>query len=129
MEMRLDIATPCRKSWAGMAGGRRVRGCRQNVYHLSDLSERDAVALVRRVEGRLCVRYFVRPDGTVLTRDRRETLGRRLLFRITATVGVLLVGVLAALVAGESGKHDRGFVGWLEKLMPPMIFRSQMGAP
>ncbi|HEX7900614.1 MAG TPA: hypothetical protein VF950_22810 [Planctomycetota bacterium] len=130
--MKLTIAAPCRKSWAGMSGGDRVRfcrACRQNVYNLSELSEREAWALVRRLEGRVCARFYQRPDGTVLTRDCRETLLRRLTFRVTTTVGLLFLGVVAALVAGESGKREGGFAAWLAELMPVMTFRSQMGSP
>jgi hypothetical protein len=43
--------------------------CKLNVYNLSGMTKYDAEHLLRMSEGRLCVRYFQRPDGTVLTQD------------------------------------------------------------
>lgn len=55
-----------------MSGDDRVRFCgvcRLNVYNLSGMTRRDATELVQLVEGRLCVRFFRRKDGTLLTSD------------------------------------------------------------
>jgi hypothetical protein len=55
-----------------MYGDERVRFCSQcnlNVYNLSSMTLDEAEVLLLRTEGRLCVRYFVRKDGTVLTKD------------------------------------------------------------
>ena len=55
-----------------MTGGARSRHCAQcrlNVFNLSGLSRVEAEALLVAKEGKVCVRYFRRPDGTVLTRD------------------------------------------------------------
>ena len=55
-----------------MSGDNRVRfccACRLNVYNLSGMTRRDATELVQLVEGRLCVRFFLRKDGTLLTSD------------------------------------------------------------
>jgi len=43
--------------------------CKLNVYNLSDMTKYDAENLFRLSEGRLCVRYYQRPDGTILTKD------------------------------------------------------------
>lgn len=43
--------------------------CNMNVYNLSWMTKYDAENLLRLSEGRLCVRYFHRHDGTVLTKD------------------------------------------------------------
>jgi hypothetical protein len=43
--------------------------CKLNVYNLSGMTQYDAENLLRNSEGRLCVRYFERPDGTVLTQN------------------------------------------------------------
>jgi hypothetical protein len=53
-----------------MRGNERVRFCDQcsmNVYNLSNMTKRDAESLVLGAEGRLCVRYYHRADGTILT--------------------------------------------------------------
>lgn len=55
-----------------MRGDERKRfcgDCTLNVYNLSGMTKYDAENLLRLSEGRLCVRYFERPDGTVLTKD------------------------------------------------------------
>src|SRR5262245_57629306 len=66
----IQVAAPCSASWEEMAGDERVRFCEQcllHVYNLSGMSRRQAEALVRQHEGRLCVRFYRRLDGTVLT--------------------------------------------------------------
>lgn len=68
----IDVASPCPANWNAMTGDERVRHCAQcdlNVYDLSDLSHDDAIRLIHEKEGQLCVRFFRRADGTVLTRD------------------------------------------------------------
>jgi hypothetical protein len=69
----IRVATPCNADWDDMSGDERVRfcgKCEKNVYNLSAMSRLEAEALVRDNEGgRRCVRFFQRPDGTVLTQD------------------------------------------------------------
>jgi hypothetical protein len=68
----LKIASPCSADWSAMAGDERKRfcgDCKLNVYNLSGMTRYDAEHLLRLSEGRLCVRYFQRPDGTILTQD------------------------------------------------------------
>ena len=66
------IAAPCRADWERMRGNERVRFCNEcsmNVYNLSNMSKKDAEALITSAEGRLCVRYYHRLDGTILTNN------------------------------------------------------------
>ncbi len=68
----LKIASPCSADWDAMLGDERKRfcgECKLNVYNLSGMTKYDAENLLRNSEGRLCVRYFERPDGTVLTQN------------------------------------------------------------
>src|SRR5215213_9953581 len=68
----LDIPQPCPVEWNDMRGDERVRFCGHcslHVYNLSSMSREAAEALVAEREGRLCVRFFRRADGTVITRD------------------------------------------------------------
>ena len=68
----LRVARPCSADWRAMTGTDRVRHCADcnlNVYNLSALSTAEARALVEETEGRRCVRFYRRADGTVLTRD------------------------------------------------------------
>jgi len=66
------VASPCKASWDKMEGDERVRhceACRHNVYNLSGMTRAEAETLVAGAEGRLCVRFYRRPDGTMLTTD------------------------------------------------------------
>jgi hypothetical protein len=66
------VASPCNADWDQMLGNDRVRFCGQcnlNVYNLSSMTRAQAEQLIERTEGRLCVRYFRRADGSVLTQD------------------------------------------------------------
>src|SRR5690606_18680030 len=68
----IDVAYPCTQSWDLMRGDERVRHCRhcnQNVFNLSDVTREEAEQLISQREGRLCVRFYRRADGTVVTTD------------------------------------------------------------
>jgi hypothetical protein len=55
-----------------MTGDERVRycpHCRLNVFNLSEMGRTEAEELVAQATGRLCVRYYQRSDGTVMTQD------------------------------------------------------------
>ncbi len=68
----INVASPCPANWEEMFGDDRTRHCGQcklNVYNLSDMTRREAENLLINSEGRLCVRYFRRADGTILTKN------------------------------------------------------------
>ena len=68
----LKVASPCSQDWEQMIGTERKRycgECKLNVYNLSGMSRDEAENLIMNSEGRLCVRFFKREDGTVLTQD------------------------------------------------------------
>src|SRR3954451_5691753 len=68
----IRIASPCSADWDQMYGDDRKRFCGQcklNVYNLSGMTTDEAEALIMNTEGRLCVRFYRRADGTVLTSD------------------------------------------------------------
>jgi hypothetical protein len=74
---RISVASPCQADWQQMKGDERVRHCtlcQQKVYNLSGMSRREAATLITQREGRLCVRLYLRPDGTLVTSDCRELL-------------------------------------------------------
>lgn len=107
----IDVASPCHVAWESMQGDDRVRHCSQcrlNVYNLSDMRRGDAEALVREHEGRLCVRFFRRADGTVLTRDCPWGLRavRQRMARMVAAAAAL-VGLISITAAfGRSKPAD-----------------------
>src|SRR5689334_9067621 len=67
---KIKVAAACTADWRHMYGNERVRfcgQCSQNVYNLSALTREQAEDLILRHEGRLCVRFYRRNDGTVIT--------------------------------------------------------------
>ena len=68
----MRIASPCSADWAGMIGTERKRycgDCKLNVYNISGMTLPEAETLLEQSEGRLCVRFFRRSDGTIITRN------------------------------------------------------------
>jgi hypothetical protein len=68
----IRIASPCSADWNEMYGNDRMRhcgDCKLNVYNLSGMSRDEAENLVMNAEGRLCVRFYRRPDGTIITEN------------------------------------------------------------
>ena len=64
------IAAPCKADWEQMIGSDRVRFCGQcnlNVFNLSSVTKAEAESLIVQTEGRLCVRFYRRRDGSILT--------------------------------------------------------------
>jgi hypothetical protein len=105
--------------------------CKLNVYNLSGMTRNEAEALIMNAEGRLCVRFFRRADGTVITRDcpvgwakvRQRT--RVILAAGFSLVMALFTGVLFASLFGRQ-KATMGEVGVLA--VPTPTPRVLMGA-
>ncbi|HEX8160609.1 MAG TPA: hypothetical protein VF538_01820 [Pyrinomonadaceae bacterium] len=99
---RVRIAAPCEADWDEMQGGERVRFCQRcslNVYNLSSMTRREAERLVTRTEGaRLCVRFYRRRDGTMLTRSC--PVGSRALKRRASRVTSATFAAIASFLAG-----------------------------
>ncbi len=95
------VAAPCSVDWERMIGNERIRFCAQcnlNVYNLSGMSRTEAEHLIARSEGRLCVRFYRRTDGTILTRNCPVGL-RGLKQRLTRTASAVASMVLS-FIAG-----------------------------
>lgn len=68
----LKIASPCPAEWNKMYGNDRKRlcsSCNLNVYNLSDMTKREAENFLMNSEGRVCVNFHRRKDGTILIKD------------------------------------------------------------
>lgn len=68
----VKVASPCHADWNLMTGDDQSRfcgKCSKNVYNLSAMTTEQAEKLIREKEGDLCVRYYQRADGTVMTAD------------------------------------------------------------
>ena len=97
----IRIASPCQADWNEMYGDNRKRfcgDCKLNVYNLSGMTRDEAEALVMNAEGRLCVRFYKRADGSVITQDCPVGLARvKQRTRILATA---LASIVMALFTG-----------------------------
>lgn len=93
----IHVASPCRADWAQMSGDDRVRRCSEcklNVYNLSEMSRREAEKLIASREGRLCVRFYRRADGTVITRNCPVGF-RQLVRRVSRVAGTALSALMS----------------------------------
>jgi hypothetical protein len=119
----LKIASPCPANWDKMYGNNKVRfcgECKLNVYNLSGMTKTEAETLLVETEGRLCVRYFRRADGTVLTQDC-PVGWRALKKRVTnlaAAACTLVLGLMSAIMVTVPNRNEP-LVGKLEPVMTP----------
>ena len=109
------VAAPCPANWNEMAGGERVRYCRaceKNVYNLSEMSRKDAEELLETHEGRLCIRYYQRADGKIITQNCPVGLrtARRLYLKSAAKVSAICGAIFGSAaifmpVYGGAAEH------------------------
>lgn len=137
------IASPCAMRWEDMRGDHKTRHCDDcdlNVTNLSAMTREEATAFVASTKGsgRICVGFYRRTDGTILTRDCPRGLA---MIRARAQRGAArLVGAVSALAsvallwAGHdtSGRNrDRlaqlqPFQAIIAKFNPPAISAGRM---
>lgn len=99
----IQIATPCQVPWDSLRGDDRVRACgrcQKNVYNVSEMTRVEALSLIRRHEGRVCLRIHRRPDGTVVTGDCWSRLRAARRRGLLSFVAVLLAIAWMQLVGG-----------------------------
>lgn len=118
---KVHIAAPCSADWDNMFGNERVRFCEQcklNVYNLSEMSKVEAERLIDQTEGRLCVRFYRRQDGSIITQNCPVGLRaiKRRLSRVATAVATSVLGFIAGI----------GVFSIPDKLFPQ---RHVMGAP
>ncbi|HKQ76640.1 MAG TPA: hypothetical protein VJ810_23295 [Blastocatellia bacterium] len=99
----VKIASPCPADWDQMFSfeDKRVRFCSQcnlNVYNLSDMSRHEAEDLVTKTEGRLCVRFYRKSDGSILTQNC--PVGLNAIKRRLAWVAQVVLGMVLSFVSG-----------------------------
>jgi hypothetical protein len=103
---RLDdvkVAAPCPANWDAMSGNDRVRFCSQcnlNVYNLSGMSRNEAASFVNRTEDRVCIRYYRRADGSILTDNC--PVGLRALKRRAIRVAKAVLSSVICFLVGMS---------------------------
>ena len=139
---RLDhvrIAAPCKADWNQMIGDERVRFCGQcslNVYNLSSMTKSDAESLIARNEGRLCIRFYRRSDGSIITKDCPVGLRaiRRKVSYVAKAISSSVLGLLAGLgvyVASSSivPTGPKRTMGVMAQDINPPDFKVQMARP
>jgi len=93
----VSVAAPCPADWNQMVGSERVRFCGQcnrHVYNLSGISKTAAEALLASTEDRLCIRYYRRADGTILTQNCPVGL-RAIKRKVTRAISAMLSAVMS----------------------------------
>lgn len=119
----IRVASPCSAAWSGMTGDERVRhcgDCKKNVYNLSEMTRDEAEALIVEKEGRLCVRYYQRADGTILLKDCVVGARRKRRRRIVAAgAAAMLAGgaALYAKLAGDDAKPSEDVEAYAGELV------------
>jgi hypothetical protein len=105
----IHIASPCAADWNEMVGDERRRFCSQcslNVYNLSGMTGDEAENLLLTSEGRVCVRFYRRKDGTILTKDCPvgwQAVKRRL-SKMSAAAVSLCAGIFTGIFAFNQPK-------------------------
>lgn len=106
----VHIASPCSADWEKMVGNERVRHCSQcnlNVYNLSAMSGLEARDLVAKHEGRMCVHFYHRKDGTILTRNCPVGL-KIVMRRVSRVAGIALSAAMSAVpLAAQSATQPQ----------------------
>jgi hypothetical protein len=98
---RLAVSEPCSAEWGSMVGNERVRfctHCQLQVHNLSKITPRQALDLVLRSGGRLCLRIERDPAGLPRTRAFGEQL-----YQIRRRASRLAAGAFGAALTLCSG--------------------------
>jgi hypothetical protein len=117
---KIKVAAPCTADWRLMYGNERVRfcgQCSQYVYNLSAMTKEQAEDLILRHEGRLCVRFYKRKDGTIISNNCPVGL-RALKAKYTSTKATILKAAMMFLAY-------LGVLWWVEG--PPIVSSVQGG--
>ena len=125
------VAAPCKADWDQMIGIDRVRFCGQcslNVYNLSAMTRSDAESLIARTEGRLCLRFYRRSDGSIITKDCPVGLRaiRRRVSYVAKAISSIALGLFAGLGVHEAFSNLAPFVpertmGVMERNVDPPV--------
>jgi hypothetical protein len=139
----VTIASPCNALWDAMKGDDTTRfcgQCSQYVYNLSEMTAKEAEKLILEREGKACLRFFKRADGSMMTKDcpvgwravqrRFVLMGGAAAAVVLATFSLFTAGVFAASIR-NNGNGRVQIVNPIERvrswLFPPPV--CVMGEP
>ncbi|MFY9224005.1 MAG: energy transducer TonB [Blastocatellia bacterium] len=103
----ISVSAPCKADWNKMLGDDQVRFCQEcklNVYNLSGMSGEQAEDVVRAKEGNLCVRFYRRSDGTVLTQNC--PVGIKAIKQKVARTATAIISATIAFFTGLGGWYN-----------------------
>src|SRR5262245_26739124 len=114
---KIKVAAPCTAEWRHMYGNDRVRFCGQcklYVYNLSAMTREQAEDLIHSAESKLCVRFYQRKDGTIITQNCPQGLRaiKEKFNRTRAKIAAVLLTFLGSM----------GMLGLIKKESLPSIF-------
>lgn len=126
----------CPVKWQKMSGDEQVRFCRscqQKVYNLSAMTREEALALLEEKEGKLCVRFYRRKDGMIITKDCASYWGYRIRERQNAFALVnagfaFLANILAPILGPSQITLVQGNSPIIAKTSPEEKLREQQEA-
>lgn len=106
---QLIIQKPCNADWQSMSGNDRVRFCEHcnlRVNDFSSMTRYEAMHLVARSQGRLCVRLVQTSTGRIVTQTEKiYGIGRRV---SGFAAGVFTAALSVTTVAAQSGSQIDG---------------------
>lgn len=136
---QVRVASPCKAEWNEMLGDERVRfclSCEKNVYNLSSMTKDDAEALLReRLGDDLCVRFYQRADGTILTQDCPvgvKKKQRKKLALAVAGAGAMAAAAATSFLSNRTcrGGENQGAVAVAGGMMyEPTEVKGEMAVP
>lgn len=107
----IKIASPCPADWNKMYGDelkRHCSECKLNVYNLSNMMRQEAENFLINSEGRTCVKFYRRKDGTVLTKDCPVgwQASKKRVSRISTAVFASFFGLFSGIFAFDQFQPD-----------------------
>src|SRR6267378_350061 len=129
------VAAPCPADWEQMIGNERARFCGQcnlNVYNLSSMTRSEAESFITGNEGRLCVRFYRRADGSILTKNCPVGLRaiQRKVSKFTKAIASAVLSFLAGVgiyegvssLSGANRFRDGGTMGTIAERPPAIVY-------
>ncbi|MDQ3801669.1 MAG: ankyrin repeat domain-containing protein [Acidobacteriota bacterium] len=100
----IRVASPCTEDWSEMRGSEKVRFCEHcahEVNNLSAMTRKEAMRLVKKSEGGICVRYVKNPETNAPVFAEK-------LYQITRRAGLAAAGVLGASLTLSTLAYAQG---------------------
>ena len=112
----IRVADPCTENWDAMTGNDRVRfcsHCAKDVNNLSAMTRKEAVRLVRKSGGSLCIRYVQQPV------TRAPMFAEQLTQITRRRVPLMAAGVMSASLSLATMTYAQGGAAQLTVPTPP----------